>query len=446
MRVQIARAVILVPQYSSGVGDSAERCPQHVGVLGTQSRGTRMSDHQSNKYGNILFVFCGGGCKAVIQAVAAAELVNAGLTPTHIVSSSAGTCNALAFVENPGVVGAEKALRIWEEHITSPEAVYDVHPFLREKLARLLGVFPEATHGWGPSESVFHDLRRTIKFLPLVMSFCVRMPFRVAGRTVSFVFRLMDAFAFRHKSFRRLMQAPEIQEAFDEMDKYFEFRRMKAFLDPFPLLTRLGEQFDLQKVLTSPIVWHILAERYEDGSTVVFSNKDSDLAMDGSEDARSRKAKHDLFFSRIRASMALYPLFEMVELDGYRYLDADLANPLPVEEAFSVGCDTVFMFLNVPQKSVRVEPHPLQDLVELNFRLRLNERYIHHRVKEAQAKAKERGVNLFVIRPDEIPAGLGLLEIDSKVIEFVKNHERQRMKEYLASLDTHNLRFAPPIF
>ena len=283
-----------------------------------------MSHHQSSKYGNILFVFCGGGCKAVIQAVAAAELVNAGLTPTHIVSSSAGTCNALAFVENPGVVGAAKALRIWEEHITSPEAVYDVHPFLREKLARLLGVVPQATHGWGPSGSIPHDLRRAIKFLPLVMSFCVRMPFRVAGRTVSFVFRLMDAFASQHKSFRRLVQAPEIQEAFDEMDKYFEFKRMKAFLDPFPILTRLGEQIDLQKVLTSPIVWHILAERYEDGATVVFSNKDSDLAMDGSEDARSRKAKHDLFFSRIRASMALYPLFEMVELDGYRYLDADL--------------------------------------------------------------------------------------------------------------------------
>jgi predicted patatin/cPLA2 family phospholipase len=404
-----------------------------------------MSDHQSNKYGKIMFVFCGGGCKAIIQAVAAAELVNAGLTPTHIISSSAGTCNALAFVENPGVVGAAKALHIWEEHITSPEAIYEVHSVLREKLARLLGVVPQVTHGWGPSGSILHDLRRAIRFLPLVMSFCVRMPFRVAGQTVSFVFRLMDAFASQHKSFRRLMQAPEIQEAFDEMDKYFEFKRMKAFLDPFPLLTRLGEQFDLQKVLTSSIVWHILAERYEDGATVVFSNKDSDLAMDGSEDARSRKAKYDLFFSRIRASMALYPLFEMVELDGHRYLDADLANPLPVEEAFSLGCDTVFMLLNVPKNSVRVEPHPLRDLVELNFHLRLNERYIHHRVKEAQAKAKERGVNLFVIRPDEIPPGLGLLEIDSKVIEFVKNHERQRMKEYLANLDTHNLRFAPPI-
>jgi len=404
-----------------------------------------MSDHQSNKYGNIMFVFCGGGCKALFQAVAAAELVNAGLIPTHIISSSAGTCNALGFVENPGVVGAEKTIRIWEDYITSPEAVYEVHPFLREKLARLLGVVPQATQGWGPSGSILHDFRRASKFLPLVTSFGLRMPFRVAVRTVSFVFRLMDTFASQHKSFRRLMQAPEIQEAFDEMDKYFEFRRMKAFLDPFPLLTRLGEQIDLRKVLASSIVWHILAERYEDGATVVFSNKDSDLAMDGSDDARSRKAKHDLFFSRIRASMALYPLFEMVELDGYRYLDADLANPLPVEEAFSFGCDTVFMFLNVPRKSVCVEPHPLRDLVELNFRLRLNERYLHHRIKEAQAKAKERGVNLFIIRPDETPPGLGLLEIDSKVIEFVKCHERKRMQEYIENLDAHNLRFAPPI-
>lgn len=404
-----------------------------------------MSDNQTNKYGNILFVFCGGGCKALIQAVAAAEVVRAGFCPTHIVSSSSGTCNALGYVENPGVVGAEKTLRVWEDYITSPEAIYEVHPFVQQKLARLLGVVPQATKGWGPSGSILHDLRRAIKFLPLVISFGLRMPFRVAGRTVSFVFRLMDTFGSQHKSFRRLMQAPEIQEAFDEMDRYFEFRRMKAFLDPFPLLTRLGEQIDLQKVLTSSIVWHILAERYEDGSTVVFSNKDSDLAMDGSEDTRSRKAKYDLFSSRIRASMALYPLFEMVELDGYRYLDADLANPIPVEEAFSFGCDTVFMFLNVPRKSVCVEPHPLRDLVELNFRLRLNERYIHHRIKEAQAKAKERGVNLFVICPDEIPSGLGLLEIDRKVIEFVKIHERKRMKDYLANLEAHNLRFAPPI-
>ena len=404
-----------------------------------------MSDHQSSKYGNILFIFCGGGCKAVIQAVAAAELVNAGLNPTHIISSSAGTCNALAFVENPGVVGAAKALHIWEEYISSPEAIYEVHPFVREKLANLLGAVPQVTHGWGPSGSVLHDLRRAIKFLPLVMSLCVRMPFRVAGRTVSFVFRLMDTFEPPHKSFRRLVQAPEIQETFDELDKYFEFKRMKALLDPCPLLARLGEQIDLQKVLASPIVLHILAERYEDGATVVFSNKDPDLAMDGSEDMRSQKAKHDLFFKRIRASMAIYPLFEMVDMNGYRYLDADLANPLPVEEAFSFGCDTVFMFLNTPGKSVRVEPYPLRDFVELNNRLRLNERYIHYRIKEAQVKAKKLGVNLFVIRPDEVPPGLGLLEIDSKVIEFVKSHERQRMKEYLANLDTHNLRFAPPI-
>jgi predicted patatin/cPLA2 family phospholipase len=398
-----------------------------------------------SKYGKVLFVFCGGGCKAILQAVAAAEVVKAGFTPSHIISYSAGTCNGLGFVENPGPIGAEKTIRIWEEYITSPEAIYEVHPFLREKLTRLLGVVPSVTQGYGPSGSMLHDVRRAIKFLPLVLSFCIRMPLRVAGRTVSFIFRLMDTFESQHQSFRRLVQAPEIQEAFDEVDKYFEFKRMKAFLDPFPLLARLGEQIDLKKVLTSSIVWHIITERYEDGASVIFSNKDSDVAIDETTDVRSQKAKYDVFYKRIRASMALYPLFEMVEMDGYRYLDADLANPLPVEEAFNLGCDTVFIFLNVPKKSVRIDPHPLRDLVELNDLLRLNERYIHHRLKEAQARARLAGVNLFVIRPDEIPPGLGLLEIDPKVIEFVKSHEQKRMKDYLADLETQNLRFAPPI-
>ena len=103
----------------------------------------------------------------------------------------------------------------------------------------------------------------------------------------------------------------------------------------------------------------------------------------------------------------------------------------------------MFIFLNVPKKSVRVDPHPLRDLLELNDLLRLNERYIHHRAMEAQLKAKALGVNLFVVRPDEIPPGLGLLEIDNKLIESVKMNERKRMKEYLADLDEHNLRFAP---
>jgi len=397
-----------------------------------------MGEDLSKKYAKILFVFCGGGCKAVFQAVAATELVKAGFTPDHIMSASAGTCNALGFVEQPGVAGAEKTLLVWEKYINSPDAIYEVHPFLRERLAHLLGVVPQATQSWGPSGSVLHDLRRAVTFLPLVISLGVRMPLRIAGRAVSVVFRLMDAL-------RRVVQAPEIQEMFGELDKYFEFKRMKAFLDPLPLLARLGGEFDLQKVLASPIVWHILTERYEDGATVMFSNRDADISIDTGDDSRRKKAKLDLFFQRIRASMALYPLFEMVEMKGQRFLDADLANPLPVEEAFSLGCDTIFMFLNVPRQTVRAEPNPLRDLGELNDLMRLNERYIHHRIKAAQEMAKERGVNLFIIRPEEIPPGLGLLEIDRNVIEFVKTHERQRMKEYLGNLDAHNLRMASPL-
>ena len=404
-----------------------------------------MPSDLSSTYGKILFVFCGGGCKAVIQAVAAAELVRAGLNPAHIMSSSAGTCNALGFVEHPGIIGAEKTLRIWENYITSPEAIYEVHPFIRKKLTSLIGAVPQTTQDWGPDRSILRDLRRASRFLPLILSLGIRMPLRMAGRAVSFIFRLMDLFESQPKSFRRLAQAPEIQDTFDEIDKYFNLKQLKAFLDPFPLLSRLSEQIDLQKVLSSSIVWHILAERYENGAIVIFSNKDQDLAEAAHEDLRSRKSRHDLFLKRIRASMALYPLFEMVEMDGSRYLDADLAHPLPIEEAFGLGCDTIFFFLNVPKQSIRIDTNPLKDLVELDSLSRLNERYIHYRIREAQAQAKERGVNLFIIRPDEIPPGLGLLDIDTKVIELVKYRERQRMKEYLADLEKHNLRIAPPI-
>ena len=399
-----------------------------------------MSDFVQRKYGKVLFVFCGGGCKAVMQAYTAAELVHAGFHPTHIISSSAGTCNALGFVETPGPEGAEKTLRIWEEYINCPEAIYEFHPFLREKVASLLGVAPHTTRSGAPSGSALRDVKKAIEVLPGLLSLCVRIPFRVASRTVSFALRILDTFASPHKSFRRLVHAPEIQETIEEVSNYFELHRMKAFLDPLPLLGRLAEKIDLQKVLASPIVWNILAERYEDGATVVFSNKDRDLA-----EGKSQRARHDLLFKRLRASMALYPLFEMVEIGGYRYLDADLANPLPVDEAFRTGCDTIFILLNVPQQTVRVEPYPLRDLVELSVLMRLNERYIHQRVREAQMKAKERGVNLFVIRPEDIPQGLGLLSIDEKVIQFVRDRERRHMRDYLANLESHNLRFASPI-
>src|SRR3990167_3632283 len=105
IRADVVRATLQALSRNHRFGSTIKPCPRHTGVCGSHGWSIRMSGHQSNKYGNILFVFCGGGCKAVIQAVAAAELVNAGLCPTHIVSSSAGSCNALGFVENPGVVG-----------------------------------------------------------------------------------------------------------------------------------------------------------------------------------------------------------------------------------------------------------------------------------------------------------------------------------------------------
>src|SRR5687767_15723583 len=82
-----------------------------------------------------------------------------------------------------------------------------------------------------------------------------------------------------------------------------------------------------------------------------------------SSDLRSLKSKYDLFYKRIRASMALYPLFEMVDMEGYRYLDADLANPLPVEEARSEEHTSelqslAYLVCRLLLEKKKTQPHP----------------------------------------------------------------------------------------
>ena len=84
----------------------------------------------------------------------------------------------MEFVETPGIDGAEKTLHIWKEQITSSEAIYEAHPFRHDKLARLLGVVPKVTRGWGPREYLANLDARNLRFAPPIQSAQLQLPLR----------------------------------------------------------------------------------------------------------------------------------------------------------------------------------------------------------------------------------------------------------------------------
>ena len=52
---------------------------------------------------------------------------------------------------------------------------------------------------------------------------------------------------------------------------------------------------------------------------------------------------HDNTWKTLIASCALPILFQSVEIDGKRYLDGGIADPIPVDKAFEEGCDKVIV-------------------------------------------------------------------------------------------------------
>lgn len=107
----------------------------------------------------------------------------------------------------------------------------------------------------------------------------------------------------------------------------------------------------------------------------------------------------------IRASSSLPLLARMVELNGEKYLDGGVSDPVPVLRALEMGCDKVIVVLTRHRSFQKSKEHsiPLLQAKYRNYPNLIHDMKIRHEVYNdtlARIKRLERERKIFVIAPE----------------------------------------------
>jgi predicted patatin/cPLA2 family phospholipase len=77
--------------------------------------------------------------------------------------------------------------------------------------------------------------------------------------------------------------------------------------------------------------------------------------------------KRDEHFTMLQATCAMPLLFPIYEINGAPYLDGGLADGIPYERAFAMGCDKVVVILT-RERSYRRKPEKIQRLIDHHYK------------------------------------------------------------------------------
>lgn len=129
----------------------------------------------------------------------------------------------------------------------------------------------------------------------------------------------------------------------------------------------------------------------------------------------------DKDFTVLRASCALPIMFKPIEIDGEKYLDGGVGDPIPYKRAFEDGCDKIIVILT-RQEGYRKENDGSEKLVKLLYGRHpelvstfLRRAQIYNDSIDALERLKKEG-KAIVIRPEKIE-GVARTESDPKILE-----------------------------
>lgn len=145
----------------------------------------------------------------------------------------------------------------------------------------------------------------------------------------------------------------------------------------------------------------------------------------------------------LRATSAMPMVSKMVEVDGKRYLDGGIADSIPLQKTFALGCDKIIVVLTRPL-DYRKKPSSMM-LFNLIYRKfpklcqRWANRYLEYNQAVERVIELEKQGKIFVIRPS-VDLQISRLEKDPAKVQAMYDlgmsdakKQIQALKDYLAN-------------
>ncbi len=172
----------------------------------------------------------------------------------------------------------------------------------------------------------------------------------------------------------------------------------------------------------NPAEFYIVATEADTGSVKYFDK--SDLSQDN--------------YGPLKASSSIPFVCKPYEINGKKYYDGALSDPIPIEKAFSCGCDKVVLILTKPESTIRTpnKDRKLAYFIRKKYpksaeALRLRAQHYNEGVALAQKYAKQG--KLLIISPDNT-FGVDTLTKNKEAIKklYEKGYQDgEKIKEFL---------------
>lgn len=349
------------------------------------------------KFGKVGFVPCGGGVFGGLpQAVQLSEFEKAGIKPDWIGAVSVGAFNAL---------DRKGAIEVWEKHITSPFAIYDLHPSLKK-------IFKETRQFIAPFKKHDswkewrHDFKSQKQNALQFILFCKR----------TILTMLKIARDFPNGDFINAKHFSSLGEFAISALKENDLHNLSSFLNIQPLMNVVEKNMDLESALKNGPALNIFVRELNTGKEQILT-----------------PASVPELLLTLKAASALVPFFEPVKIGDKYFCDVGAVNPFPVEHAFNAGCDTIFAFVKGFGKKV-LEP---KNVIEMWF----SEIDIHTKrifmllFSKAKERARKEGKKLYLVTPQaHIHPDLGFLSISPEAIEYTIKNESKAIKKFIEKI------------
>lgn len=205
------------------------------------------------------------------------------------------------------------------------------------------------------------------------------------------------------------------------------FLRKRSFVDLDYVYGTLSNSngeapLDYQKLMESSSEMLVVATNAETGEARYFDK--SDMKQD--------------CYDILKASSAIPFVCHPYSVEGTPYYDGALSDPIPIEKAFSLGCEKVVLIITKPRDVIRTseKDEKLAARIRKRYPLtaeKLCKRAVRYNEDVGWAKQYEKEGKLLILAPDDI-CGMDTLTRDSEVMKrmYWKGiKDAERIKDFL---------------